>query len=329
MHGNAGIIDWFSLVLGLTAGLALFLSGIGELGESLKLLSNDKMRKFLHLYTKNPVRAVASGTVACTVLDSSSATIILVLGLVHAGALTFGESLGVVLGANIGTTFSSQLFALKLTEYSPLALALGLLLRQSKNERFSKGGMFLFSLGLVFFGLELMETATRPLRGYEPMQQLIVQMESPLVGVLTGALFTAIIQSSSAMMGIVIALAAHGTISLQAAIPLMMGAEIGTCADTLLASIGRSRETLRTGVFQLAFNVASVAMWIGFTDYLGEFAQWSAPSDLKRQIANAHVLFNVGSVLVVLPFLPQIAKALEKMIPPVAARDTALVTSAV
>jgi phosphate:Na+ symporter len=316
MTTSVDSVQWNALLLGLAAGLALFLSGVGELGDSLKAMSNSKMRDFLSRYTKNRFRAVASGTVACTILDSSSATIILVLGLVHAGALTFGESLGVVLGANIGTTVSSQLFALKLTEYSPLALALGYLLRQVSNERLARLGRFLFSLGLVFFGLELMETATRPLRGYEPLHRLMVQMESPFIGVLVGAAFTAVIQSSSALMGIVIAFAANGSISLQAAIPLMMGAEIGTCADTLLASIGSSREALRTGLFQLAFNIGSVAIWIGFTGYLGKFARWSSPSDLKLQIANAHVAFNVASVILVLPFLPWIARAMEKIIPP-------------
>jgi phosphate:Na+ symporter len=310
-----GTVAWPSLLLGLIGGLALFLFGLSLLSDALKEVAGERVKSFLAQLTTNRFAAVATGAGATVVLDSSSATTILVISLVNAGLLPLQRSLAVILGANIGTTFSSLIVAMDVTEYAPLALLAGFLLRTlTRQKRLQQYGTVLLALGLVFFGLKVMGDAMRPLRDHQPFLDFIEHLESPLYGILVGAGFTALIQSSSAMMGIVITLAAQSVIPLAVGFGLMMGAEIGTCADTLVASIGRSRAALRAGVFQLLFNVANVLLWLPFTEPLAQIAAWFA-GDVPRQLAYAHVLFNFSGVAAAVGFLGPIARALERVIP--------------
>ena len=249
-------MDYYAMGLGLTAGLMLFLLGVGMMSDGLKAVAGDRMKSVLARFTSNRLAGVATGAAVTTVLDSSSATTIMVVGLVDAGLLELSQALGVILGANIGTTVSSQLIASDVMQYAPIALLVGFLMRSlTKGETWPQVGTIVLGLGLVFFGLDHMEEATRPLQDHEPFLALMHRMENPLLGVAAGAIFTAIIASSSAMLGIIIVMAGNGAITLPAALALMMGAEIGTCADTLLATAGRSRAAVRAGVFQLIFNV--------------------------------------------------------------------------
>ena len=315
--GNSGGMDYYAMGLGLTAGLMLFLLGVGMMADGLKAVAGDRLKSILARFTSNRLAGVATGAAVTTVLDSSSATTIMVVGLVDAGLLELSQALGVILGANIGTTVSSQLIASDIMQYAPIALLVGFLMRSlTKGETWPHVGAIVLGLGLVFFGLDQMEEATRPLQDHKPFLALMDRMENPLLGVAAGAIFTAIIASSSAMLGIIIVMAGNGAITLPAALALMMGAEIGTCADTLLATAGRSRAAVRAGVFQLFFNVCSVLLWIGFTRQMAQLASSFGPADdIKRQIANAHVLFNVSSVLVFLPFLRTASGLIERLIP--------------
>lgn len=315
--GNSGGLDYVSMGLGLTAGLMLFLLGVGMMADGLKAVAGDRMKSILARFTSNRLAGVATGAAVTTVLDSSSATTIMVVGLVDAGLLELSQALGVILGANIGTTVSSQLIASDIMQYAPLALLVGFLMRSlTKGETWPQVGAIVLGLGLVFFGLDQMEEATRPLQDHEPFLALMHRMENPLLGVAAGAVFTAVIASSSAMLGIIIVMAGNGAITLPAGLALMMGAEIGTCADTLLATAGRSRAAVRAGVFQLIFNVSSVLLWIAFTRQMAQIATSITPGDdIKRQIANAHVLFNVSSVLVFLPFIRTASALVERLIP--------------
>jgi phosphate:Na+ symporter len=314
---EGGALDVFGIVLGVVAGLALFLFGVTLLADALKRVAGDRMRKFLERCTTNRFAAVGTGTVATTLLDSSSVTIIMVIALVDAGVLAFARSLGVILGANIGTTISSQIIALDIDRYAPLALVLGLLLSALGGGRRQKqAGRVILGMGLVFYGLGEMDQAVAPLKDQQSFIDWMVRLENPLLGAAIGALVTIIVQSSSATLGIVITLAGQGLLTLPAGIALMLGAEIGTCADTLLACIGRSRAALRAGVFHLLFNVTTVAIGLMLTREIATLAQRITPgAGIERYVANAHVLFNVAGVLAVLPFLPMIARGLHQLIP--------------
>lgn len=308
-------MDVTGVVLGMVAGLALFLYGVSRLATGMRAVAGDGMRQFLARATTNRFAGVASGTAATAILDSSSVTIIMVIALVDAGLLSFVQSLGVILGANIGTTISSQIIALDIERYSPAVLAVGLLLHAfGRRESWRHAGIAIFGMGLVFFGLGQMGAAVAPLQESGRFVEWMARLESPLVGVAAGALTTVVIQSSSATVGIAITLASQGLLTLPAGVAVMLGAEIGTCADTLFATLGRSREALRAGVFHLLFNVASVAVGIALLEPLVSLARVSG-GDPARQIANAHVAFNVAGVLAVILALTPIARGLERLLP--------------
>ena len=310
-------LDIFGVVLGVAGGLALFLYGVTVLADALRDLAGDRVRSIMARLTTNRAAGIATGTVATTILDSSSVTIIMVIAMVDAGILTFVQSLGVVMGANIGTTISSQIIAFDIDRYAPLALVAGLGLQMmGRTETWRNGGRVLLGMGLVFFGLGAMDLAVEPLSQQAGFAEWMTRLENPLLGAAIGALVTIILQSSSATLGVVITLAGQGLLTLPAGIALMLGAEIGTCADTLLATLGRSRAALRAGVFHLLFNVATVAIGLMLTTQIASVAQAVTPgAGVARYVANAHVLFNVAGVLLGVAFVPWIARALERLIP--------------
>lgn len=308
-------IDWFTMAMGFLGGLALFLYGVQILAETLKQLGGGKLQKLLYRSSKHRVTGLASGTVATVALDSSSVTIILLITLVDAGLVSFTNALPMILGANIGTTISSQIFAWSLDEYSPILMAVGLLgWVLSKGENWQRGFLVLFAIGLVLFGLHTIGEAAEPLEEQPWVREWLARFEAPLLGVLAGAGLTIALQSSSATMGIVIVLSGGGLISLPAGLAMMLGSEIGTVADTLIASIGRSRAAVRCGLFHLGFNIVSVTVGLLLLAPLTAFAEWSA-SNVDQQIANAHVLFNVAGALLMLPFVGLAAKLLQAIVP--------------
>lgn len=318
---EAKAVDWTKLAMGSLGGLALFLFGVSLLADGLKAVAGDRVERLLRGATDGPIRGLATGVAATTVLDSSSVTIILLIGLVDSGLLGFAQALPVVLGSNIGTTVSSQVFALGVDEYSPVALASGLLLRAfAKSDQLKGWGTVIAGLGLVLFGLSVMGDAVEPLKDHPGITEWLRATETPLRGVLIGALFTVLIQSSSATLGIVITLAGQGIVDLPTGLAMMLGAEIGTCADTLVATIGRSRAAVRAGLFHLGFNVVTVAVGVALIGPLAAFAAWSS-GDVQHQIANAHVAFNVAGALAFLWLCPLCARLLERVVPdPGAAR---------
>lgn len=316
-------IDWFELGLGVVGGLVLFLYGVSRLASALNDVASDRIRDLLARCTTNRFAGVATGAVATTVLDSSSVTIIMVITLVNAGLLTFVESLGVIMGSNIGTTMSSILFATNLDRFAALILLLGFgCYIVSTSERMKQIGLIVLSIGLVFFGLNVIGDAVEPLQEYQPFIDFMARVgENVWLGVLVGAVATMVIQSSSATLGIIITLASQGLVSLPAGIALMLGAEIGTCADTLIASIGRERPALRAGIFHLLFNAVTVLLGVMFASQLAQLAQVFIGGDsVERQIAAAQVLFNVLGVGVFIWFTPQIARVLELVIPDAASQ---------
>jgi phosphate:Na+ symporter len=310
-------INLLKVILHLIAGLVIFLFGVSQLSESLGKLAGDKMRDILARFTANVWMGVLTGTLVTLVLDSSSAVIIMVIALVNAGLLNFRQSLGVILGANIGTTFSSQIIAFKVAEYASIALLVGFIgLMLLKNERAKHWASVVLAMGFVFFGLEVMDTSVLPFRRYEPFMALMRQLASPWTAVATGALFTFIIQSSSATVAIVITLAGQGLIDFPTAVALMLGAEIGTCSDTLLATIRGTREAIRAGVFHLLFNISTVILGLMLLNPFIELVLWiSEGASIERKIANAHTIFNISGVLALVLFVPWIEKGMTKLIP--------------
>ncbi len=314
---RAGEFSVIKIALGLIAGLVLFLYGVTRLSEALKAVAGEGMKRVLAKFTTNRFAGVATGTAATTILDSSSVTIIMVIAIVNAGLLGFTQSLGVIMGSNIGTTISSQIYAFDVDEYAPVLLLIGFLLYMlTKSERWQQVGLIVLGIGLVFFGLHQMGAAVEPLKDHESFAGWMKGMERPVYGALLGAAVTVLIQSSSATLGLIITLASQGLISLPAGIAMMLGADIGTCADTLVATIGRTREAVRAGLFHLLFNVITVALGILFIVQLTGLTEWiSGDAATERKIANAHVAFNVLGVLLFIGFTNWIARGLKWIVP--------------
>ncbi|MFD1874788.1 Na/Pi cotransporter family protein [Hymenobacter bucti] len=307
----------WSIALLASTGLVLFLYAVSRLALSLRHLAGERVKSWLDRFTKSVPAAILTGTVVTTLLDSSSVVIILAIALVSAGALPFRNSLGVVLGANIGTTISSQLFAFDLGQYAVVAMLPGLLLLFFSKKRAGRAsGRALFCFGLLFFSLFLIGEAAAPLKDYQGVQAWLLKLENPVRGAGAGALLTLLIQSSSATLGMVIKLAAKGLVTLPAGIAVMLGAELGTCSDTLLATIGRGRAALKTGLFHLGFNAISITLGLLLIQpFTALVLLVAGHADVARQIAHAHVLFNLAGVLLFAPLVPLCQRLLDAWLP--------------
>ena len=305
-----------SLLLIIT-GLVLFLYALNNLSQGLKELSGDKLKIFLDRFTNNVLKGILSGLIVTVLLDSSSVVIIMTIALVNSGALTFRQAMGVVMGANIGTTFSSQIFALDVGEYAAIPIVAGFVLMFFfRNHFYTNLGKVIFSFGLLFFGLFTMEEAVAPLKDSNYFVTWLESLENTWKGVLTGAIVTVVVQSSSATVGMVIGLANQELLSITAGIAIMLGAELGTCADTLVASIGRNRAAIKTGLFHLLFNVVTIALGMLFLQLFTMLVLYvSKGFSLAQTVANAHMLFNGLGVLLMLPFLGLYEKVLERIVP--------------
>ena len=273
------------------------------------------MRRLLNHLCRNRFTAAITGVVITATTQSSSVTTVLLVGFVSAGLMTLQQSIGVIMGANIGSTITAQLIAFKITHYALVPVALGFALKSlGPNARTRQSGASIMGLGLVFFGMALMSHATQPLRTFEPFVRLMEHLATPLVGIAAGAVFTAVVQSSAATMGLAIILLGEGLISLPGGIALAFGANIGTCATAMLASIGQSRPAWQTASVHVMFNVIGVLLWLPFVDYLIEAVQ-ALGTDPARQLANAHTLFNVANTIVFIGLTGPIAWLVRKMLP--------------
>jgi phosphate:Na+ symporter len=321
-------INWGHMSMGLFGGLALFLFGMEQMSDALKSALGDQMKVLLAKLTRNRFTGALTGAFVTAVVQSSSVTTVLVVGFVSAGMMSMGQSIGVIMGANVGTTVTAQIVAFKVEEAALWMIAIGFLMMfTSKQERIKHYGSMLMGLGLIFFGMGLMGDAMNPLRSYDPFLQLMTRMDNPLLGILVGALFTALVQSSSATTAIVITMAGQGLITLEAGIALAFGANIGTCITAQLAALGKPREALRAAMVHLLFNVGGVLIWIPFISLLAGWVVSVSPShpelegtarlaaDVPRQIANAHTLFNIINTLLFIGFTTQMARLVERLIP--------------
>ena len=298
-------------VFSLLGGLGLFLFGIKTMGDGLEQAAGSKMKRLLEALTRNKFTAVLVGLLVTAVIQSSSATTVMVVGFVNAGLLSLSKAIGVIMGANIGTTVTSLMLSVKLN-FGALFTAVGAICQLAGNRSsFKLLGQIMMGLGILFVGMDAMTAAMEPLRDWQGFRDMMELAKNPLVGVLVGAGVTALLQSSSASVGILQALAATGAISLQASLFILFGQNIGTCVTALLASVGANRTAKRAAVVHLLFNVIGAALFIVLALVL-PLASWIetlAGANLRLQIAFAHIIFNVVTTLLLLP----ISGLLEKL----------------
>ncbi|HTF32162.1 MAG TPA: Na/Pi cotransporter family protein [Myxococcota bacterium] len=329
LGAEAGVasLDWSRLLMALFGGLALFLFGLDMLSEGLKKAAGQTLRTALGRLTKNRFAGALTGAFVTAVLNSSSVTTVLVVGFVTAGVMTLAQSVGVIMGANIGSTATAQLLAFNLSAWALVPVAVGFfLLFAGRADRTREMGTMIMGLGLVFYGMGVMSDGMKPLRTHPPFIEILQKMERPVFGIFAGALFTALVQSSAATVGIAIAMATEGLLSLPAGIALALGSNIGTCVTALLAAIGKPTEAIRAAVVHLLFNVVGVLVWIGFIPLLASLAVSISPesselegaaraaAEVPRQIANANTLFNVANTLLFIPFTGWFARLAEWLV---------------
>lgn len=308
---------YFEIVLSLIAGLVLFLFSIKSLSEEIKEAISEKINNGIQKFTSTTLSSLIVGILATAILDSSSAVIIITIILINSKVLQFKQAMGIVLGANIGTTFNSQIIALQIGNYSAILLLIGFALYFiARSKKLIIIGKIVFYFGLLFFGMYTMEHAVEPLKDLANFSAWIKNTEQPLFGVFVGAIATLITQSSSATVGMAIILAKKGMLALGGGVAIMLGAELGTCSDTLLATIKGSRQALKTGIFHISFNVLSIILGLLFFDSFLELVNYvSHGKTIEHAIANAHMLFNITGVLIFVWTLPVFEKILNKILP--------------
>ena len=308
------ITDFFSLL----GGLALFLYGMQMMSNGLEAAAGNKMKQILEKLTANRFLGVLVGAGITAVIQSSSATTVMVVGFVNSGMMTLKQAVWIIMGANIGTTITGQLIALDVGAIAPLLAFLGVaLVVFVKKQKVHHYGLILAGLGILFVGMDMMSAAMMPLRESETFVALLTKFSNPILGILAGAIFTAIIQSSSASVGILQALASSGLIGLGNAVYVLFGQNIGTCITAILAAIGTSRNAKRTTIIHLMFNLIGTTIFtiVCILTPLTDVVEAFTPDNVAAQIANMHTLFNVVTTLLLLPFGTYLAKLATKILP--------------
>lgn len=301
----------------LIGGLAIFLYAIHRLSGAMEDVFTAQAREVIGRYTRNVYLGILVGMLATILLGSSSAVIILTIVFINARTLTFRAAIGIIMGANIGTTFSSQLISLDIGKYAIVPLLIGLAIDVFvKAERYKRFGQPLLYVGLLFFGLFLMEQSVLPLRDSESFIALLERLENPVQGAMSGGLVTLVLQSSSATVGLAILLGKQGLLSASGGIAVMLGAELGTCSDTLIATINGSRQAVKAGLFHLIFNLLTILAGLALFYPFVHFVDWiSGVQPIDNKIAHAHMIFNIAGVLLFLPFSGLMERFLDRLLP--------------
>ena len=306
------------IIISLMGGLGLFLYGMNLMGEALEKSAGSRLKKIIELLTSNIIMGVLVGALVTAVIQSSSATTVMVVGFVNAGIMTLPQAAGVIMGANIGTTITAQLVSFNLNGLAPVALGIGIVLYLfSSKEKVKHIAEILIGFGILFTGMDFMKDAVKPLAEFKGFTDLLLTFGTyPLLGLLLGFGITAIVQSSSASMGMLVALASQGLIPLNAALPILYGQNIGTCVTSLLSSIGANKNAKRAASIHLVFNVLGTIIFLIFLNKpVVSIVTKIDPSNVARQIANTHTLFNIISVILLIPFSKFIIKLAMKLVP--------------
>ena len=323
-------MDFFS-ILTLVGGLAMFLYGMQVMGDGLEKLSGGKLEYLLEKLTSKRIMAVLLGAGVTAVIQSSSATTVMVVGFVNSGIMKLNQAVGIIMGANIGTTITSWILSLtgiqgdnvfikmlNPSSFSPILAIIGVfMLMLAKSDKKKNVGTLLTGFSILMFGMHTMSSAVSPLADVPEFTGLLVKFSMPVLGVLAGTILTAVIQSSSASVGILQALCATGSVSYAVAIPIIMGQNIGTCITAILASIGTERSAKRATIIHLSFNIIGTAIFTilclvtPLTNYVAGFSG----SSITKQIANMHTLFNISTTILLIPFGNYLAKLATKILP--------------
>lgn len=325
--------EGFQIAFGLLGGLAIFIYGMNMMSEYLQKAAGDKMRRILSILTKNPVMGVLAGTIATAVLQSSSATTVMVIGFVSAGLMSLKQGISVILGANIGTTMTAQLIAFDIGDYIFAIIFIGFVISFFvKSQQIKNIGFTIFAFGLLFEGIEIMGSVMKPLASSPVFISMIESVSNiPVLGVAVGTLMTLVVQSSSATIAVLQNFASQAgpdgvtsIIGLQGALPILLGDNIGTTITALMASIGQSRAAKRTALAHCTFNISGAFLFIWFIKPYAAFIQYISPKGpevevISRQIANAHSLFNITMTLIWLPLIWLMVKIVTKILPEVSA----------
>ena len=331
-------LDPLSMTLQLLGGLALFLYGMDKMTDGLKAAAGQQMNTLLARLTGNRYLGAITGAVITAVIQSSSVTTVLVVGFVSAGLMTLVQSVGVIFGANVGTTMTAQIVAFNTTALAYPLIAVGFVLTFVSKQGVARHyGSMLLGLGLVFYGMAVMGAAMSPLRTHEGFAALLQSLQNPFLGMLAGALFTALVQSSSATIGLAVVMATQGLLSLPAGIAILFGAKIGTGITAVLAAIGKPLDAQRAAAVHVLFNVLGALIWLPFIPQLADLAVLVSPlaehlqgverlaEEVPRQIANAATLWAVANTLIFLPFAGLFAQMAIRLLPQRAVDDKAII----
>lgn len=306
------------LLLGLLGGLALFLYGMQMMSNNLEAAAGNKMKQILEKLTTNRIMGILVGAGITALIQSSSATTVMTVGFVNSGLMSLNQAVWIIMGANIGTTITGQLIALDVGALAPLIAFIGVVLVVFvKNKKLQHIGGIVAGIGVIFIGMGMMSDAMLPLRDEPEFIQLMTSFKNPLLGVLAGALFTAVIQSSAASIGILQALAVSGVIDLHGAVFVLFGQNIGTCITAVLASVGTNRNAKRTTIIHLMFNVVGTVIFIALC-MVTPFVDWmiaTNPANPAAQIANVHTIFNIATTVILFPFGNLLVKVAKKILP--------------
>lgn len=306
------------IAINIMGGLGLFLYGMNLMGDGLQKSAGTKLKRIIELLTSNVLMGVIVGALVTGIIQSSSATTVMVVGFVNAGIMTLPQAIGVIMGANIGTTITAQIVSLDLVGLAPISLGIGIVMYLfSSKPKVKTTAEILIGFGILFTGMDFMKDAVKPLAEFKGFTDMLVSFgHQPILGILLGFGITAIVQSSSASMGMLLALSSQGLIPLSAALPILYGENIGTCVTSLISSIGASKNARRAATMHLVFNVIGTLIFmIVLTKPITMLVTHLDPTDVSRQIANSHTLFNVINVILLLPFSKLIVKLTMKLIP--------------
>ncbi len=294
-----------SIAIGVVGGLGLFLFGMQMMGAGLQKAAGKKLERIIEILTTNRFMGVLVGMLVTGVIQSSSATTVMVVGFVNAGIMKLTQAVGVIMGANIGTTITGQIVSMSIEDIAPISIGIGMIIWMTtkKDSRKTLAEIFI-GLGILFLGMEFLKDALKPLRELEAFNTMMISLSHhPVLGVLVGFCLTFIVQSSSASIGMLIALASQGVLPLAAALPILYGDNIGTCTTALLSSIGASKNAKRAAIIHLAFNAVGTLLFVVvLTRPITALVTMWDPADVGRQIANAHTMFNLINVAVQFPF---------------------------
>ncbi len=305
------------MFVGLVGGLGLFLYGMKLMGDGLENAAGDSLKSILEKVTSNPIMAVTVGAVVTAVIQSSSATTVMVVGFVNAGLMNLYQAAGIIMGANIGTTITAQLISFKLDHIAPIFVAVGVaIVMFSKAKKRKEIGNIILGFGILFMGMGIMSDAMAPISQSPQFQEFIVTIGNNwMLGILAGLVMTAILQSSSATTGIIVALASTGSIEMNVALPVIFGCNIGTCVTAILSSIGTNRTARKAAIIHLIFNIVGTIIFIPLMGILINIVETISPGNVKRQIANAHTIFNIANTIIMVPMIKYLIAIVNKIMP--------------